>query len=279
MSPSSAQFLDVNRNDNNAISSTTNINVGTTGLRQNNIQYELVTQMALLIYLGEYTHARHLWERNSGRFNANNNGSNDDYVQLEQLWSAVKYCCLWSTGGVYSLTSSSISSKSSVEANNNNDKDEDGSTSRSTTDLPFSTIALRALDVCVSRQMEPLSTYATELIGVFRSRVNRGMHSFFERLDCAEFLLRMNFNIDDAHHGATTDRGNDVATWTAYGWKKDEGGYLISSDVDDIVVNDIASDMAMELDKGGMTPVRKDEVDRISKLTEIVMFLESKMNV
>jgi hypothetical protein len=278
MSPSSAQFLDVNRNDNNAISSTTNINVGTTGLRQNNIQYELVTQMALLIYLGEYTHARHLWERNSGRFNANNNGSNDDYVQLEQLWSAVKYCCLWSTGGVYSLTSSSISSKSSVEANNN-DKDEGGSTSRTTTtDLPFSTIALRALDVCVSRQMEPLSTYATELIGVFRLRVNRGMHSFFERLDCAEFYLRMNFN-DDAHQGATNDRGNDVATWTAYGWKKDEGGYLISSDVDDIMVNDIAWDMAMELDKGGMTPVRKDEVDRISKLTEIVMFLESKMNI
>lgn len=272
MSPSSAQFLDVNRNDNNAvISSTTNVNGGTIGLRHNNMQYELVTQMALLIYLGEYTHARHMWERNSGRFNANN-GSNDDYVQLEQLWSAAKYCCLWSTGGVYSLTSSSSSSSSSngmtkVEANNN-DKDEGGSTSRTTTDLPFSTIALRELDVCVSQQMEPLSTYATELTGVFRSRVNRGMHSLFEKLDCAEFYLRMNFN-DDAHQGATTnDRGNDAATWTTYGWKEDAGGYLISSDVDDIMVNDVAWE----------TPARKDE-DRISKLTEIVMFLESKVNV
>lgn len=274
MSPSSAHFLDVSRNDNNANSiSTTNVNGGKTGLRHNNIQYELVTQLALLIYLGEYTHARHLWERNSGRFNANT-GSNDDYVQLEQLWSAAKYCCLWSTGGVYSLTSSS---RMKVEANNN-DKDEGGSTSRTTTDLPYSTIALRALDVCVSRQMEPLSTYATELIGVFRSRVNRGMHSLFEKLVCAEFYLRMNFN-DDAHHGATNDRGNDATTWTAYGWKKDEGGYLISLDVDGIILNDIAWDMAMELDKGGMTPARKDEVDRISKLTEIVMFLESKVNV
>ena len=276
MSPSSAQFLDVNRNDNNAIiSSTTNVNGGTTGLRHNNIQYELVTQMALLIYLGEYTHARHLWERNSGRFNAN-----DDYVQLEQLWCAAKYCCLWSTGGVYSLTSCSSSSSSSngmmkVEANNN-DKEDGGSTSRTTTDLPFSTIALRALDVCVSRQMEPLSTYATELTGVFRSRVNRCMHGFFEKLDCAEFYLRMNFN-DARQHDANNDREND-ALWTAYGWKKDDGGYLISSDVDDMMMNVIAWDKDMELDKGGMTPARKDEVDRISKLTEIVMFLESKMN-
>ena len=185
---SSTNVLDFGRNQNDD-DGAGNSNDNNGGIGSHN-PHVLVTQMALLLYLGEYIHVRHLWRRNRGGRVMEGIRNNSDYAQLELLWKAAKYCCLWSTGGIYSLTSSSssdslidlVSSKSSsdngvrmqVESNNSESgigSEEGGSSS--TPALPFSTIALRALQSCGSQKMEPLSTYSAELLVVFRSRVNR----------------------------------------------------------------------------------------------------------
>ena len=277
-------FIGLNNNgDENGAADTTATTASsatnTTNGRVVSNPHVLVTQMALLLYLGEYTHARHLWRRHRkvGRGGAptaeNGSASNDDYAQLEMLWNAAKYCYLWSTGGIHSMTSNSdISSVPSsnnimmqVESNGSAEESLGGDTNDdSNATLPFSTLALRALHSCTqtdaSSQMQPLATYATELIGVFSSRVNKGLHESFDKLDCNEFYLRMNITPDD-HQG-----GEEV--WKSFGWTKDEGGYLVSNV--DVVLDDIGADE----ETSGVAEGK----DRIGKLTDIVMFLEGKMN-
>ncbi len=272
-----------NQNDDDGAGSSDDNNDGI-GSRNPHV---LVTQMALLLYLGEYIHVRHLWRRNrGGRVTEGNRNNSDDYAQLELLWKAAKYCCLWSTGGIYSLTSSSSSDSlidlvSSPSSSDNGvmmqvestysesgigSEEEDGEGgSSSTPALPFSTIALRALQSCASKKMEPLSTYSAELLVVFRSRVNRGLHRFFDKLDCGEFCLRMNLESPSAGK-----RVRDKV-WNTYGWTE-EGGYLVSG-VDNVVIDDEDSD---EREQEGGTLGK--EGGRIKKLTEIIMFLEGKMN-
>ncbi|KAL7532397.1 hypothetical protein ACHAXR_004607 [Thalassiosira sp. AJA248-18] len=287
MTTPSSNFLDLIGNNGNGNASNNNNN--NSGGSAN--PHVLVTQMALLLYLGEYTHARHLWRRhrrtspppspppetsiaenNNGNAAAASSTDDDDYAQLEQLWNVAKYCYLWSTGGIHSLTSSGSSisvgdalSSASLDNNNgmmqveNNDDDDDG-------DLPFSTQALRALQSCQSSQMEPLSTYSSQLLGVFRSRVNRGLHKSFDKLDCNEFCLRMNLKSD---------------MWNSFGWKKveeKEGGYYLMSNVDDDVVLDHDDGEVEEDDDELLMGVERGSSDGIGKLTEIVMFLEGKMN-
>ena len=254
----------------------------------------LVTQMALLLYLGEYTHARHLWRRHrklgvstprstsattsTSPDNVVNNESgsttvnDDDYAQLESLWEAAKYCYLWSTGGVFSLTSNSNNNSNMQEVENTNDVMQDDvvqNDSGSAATLPFSTLALRALQSCQSKKIEPLSTYSAELIGVLRSRVNKGLHTSFDKLDCNEFRLRM--NIEESCGGDGGGDGEEEKVWESFGWKKEEGGYLVSN-VDDVVLDDYDD----EVDESGEIDMKGK--DRIGKLTDIVMFLEGKMN-
>ena len=260
----------------------------------------LVTQMALLLYLGEYNHARHLWRRHrrASPPSAAANSSNDDdeegddyyYSQLEQLWNAARYCYLWSTGGIHSLTSGNYGF--SAPDNNNNtsigigsgsmqieNNDEEGNYCP----LPFSTLALRALQSCAdyssssssSQKMEPLATYSAELLGVFRSRVNRAMHRSFDKLACDEFCLRMNLERKTGEGG--DGDGDQEEVWNAFGWKLEEeeggGNYLVSSD--DVDAGDDSSSCVSdeEVISGGEL-----EMDSIGRLTDVVMFLEGKMN-
>ena len=233
----------------------------------------LVTQMALLLYLGEYTNARHLWRRQRKEMSgASTPTTNDDldYTQLELLWNAAKYCYLWSTGGIHSLASNSAISSSTAaapaESNGMMQVEQSSSdmidTSGDDATLPFSTLALRALESCASKKaandqmMEPLSTYSKELLGVFRSRVNKGLHESFDKLDQNEFLLRMNLT------------AQDELSAESFGWKLDDGGYLVSNV--DVVLDDVMVDEDVDAMKEGK--------DRIGKLTDIVMFLEGKMN-
>ncbi|KAL3807615.1 hypothetical protein ACHAXA_002590 [Cyclostephanos tholiformis] len=251
----------------------------------------LVTQMALLLYLEEYTHVHHLWRRHSDSRvmeeirNKGTYASSNDHAQLELLWKAAKYCCLWSTGGIYSLTSSSssdsvvdlVSFPSSVddgavmqvESSNAESAigsgDEDNVDGSSAPALPYSTIALRAFQSCASQNIEPLSTFSAELLVVFRSRVNRELRRFFHKLDCGEFCLRMNLENPCAGEGVRDE------VWNAYGWK-DEGGYLVS-DVDDAVMDYDDSDEE-EHEAGTLG----EKWGRIERLTDIIMFLEGKMN-
>lgn len=296
--PSGTNFLDtigVNDGSSNHGESPSTVGVG------NANPHVLTTQMALLLYLGEYSHARHLWRRHrktpaaaasassdaaaanpetsnntdGGESNAASNSSSDgDYAQLEQLWNAAKYIYLWSTGGIHSLTSSSSSSTSSteqdemmqVETNTNTDSSSNNSSDTNNgDDLPFSTMAMRALQQqSSSKTIEPLATYSTELLGVFRSRVNRSLHQSFDKLSVDEFNLRMNLNNDSSAEGE-----GEEGVWNAFGWKK-EGEYLIS-DVD-VVLDD---DSSVEEGRGNGV---LEGGDRIGKLTEVVMFLEGKMN-
>ncbi|KAL7427810.1 hypothetical protein ACHAXH_000675, partial [Discostella pseudostelligera] len=193
----------------------------------------LVTQMALLLYLGEYTHAQHLWSRHASAtvgedvpFSSSDNATNDcDYVQLEKLWNAAKYMSLWNTGGMHNnllpsfnqqqsnnfilpaTTKSSDTGIASMQIENKDDElksleqqyddsaigTSNAGSTPSSTSLPYSTLALRALRSCQTSNMEPLATYATELLGVFRSRINQRLHKYVAKLDLAEFRLRMNY--------------------------------------------------------------------------------------
>ena len=212
----------------------------------------LVTQMALLLYLGEYIHARHLWRRHRRDPSLPENGDNSDYAQLRLLWNAAKYCYLWSTGGIHSLGSCLLPSPN--RSTNNMLVEIKDFKSESPDTLPFSTLALREFQSCHSTGMEPLSTYSGELLGVFRSRVNLALHSCFDKLDCNEFCVRMNL---------------EGELWNAFGWKK-EGSFLVSDGYEESE-NDV-DDSTTEF-------VEKRDKDNVGKLTDIVMFLEGKMNV
>ncbi len=261
----------------------------------------LVTQMALLLYLGEYTHAQHLWSRSQEGGGAANAANNNDYAQLEQLWNAAIYMCLWNTGGMHNdlmassnrhiysaiATNASDTGIASMQIENKEDEllssgerkynlDDDGavgtstSSATTTTPLPFSTLALRELQSCQTSQLEPLSTYAAELKGVFRSRINKRLHKYVAKLDITEFRLRMNFS--DCEAGEEQEEEED---WIAYGWKKDRGRYLVSDDNGGVVFGDY--DVNDNEEYNGMSKHAHD-VDGIEKLTNIVMFLEEKLN-
>ena len=226
----------------------------------------LVTQMALLLYLGEYSHARHLWRRNAVPSDTPPSG---DYLQLAQLWQAAKYCFLWSTGGIHALTSGAMSSPSPAPSPSGQEADsmqvegqgasnqQDAAAAESEA-LPYSTMALRALHSCAtSAETQPLATYSKELLGVFRQRVNRSLHKGFAKISPKDFYLRMNLDPGTA----------DIAD---YGWKSVGGEYLVS-DGDLPLGPDILEGLED-------TKATGDEGNQIGKLTDIVMFLESKMS-
>jgi len=250
------RFLDFVNSDSQE--SSNGIAGGANGSARKN-PHVLVTQMALLLYLGEYIHARHLWRRhrrdpslpeNGDNFDNNNAPRHGDYAQLRLLWNAAKYCYLWSTGGIHSLGSCPLSSPD--RSTNNMLVENKVLKSESPDTLPFSTLALREFQSCHSAGMEPLSTYSGELLGVFRSRVNLALHSCFDKLDCDEFCVRMNL---------------EGELWNAFGWKKEEK----------FLVSDGHEESENDLDDVTTEFVEKGE-DHIGKLTDIVMFLEGKMN-
>jgi len=286
----------------------------------------LVTQMALLLYLGEYTHAQHLWSRHATATvgagvplssSSNNTANNSDYVQLEQLWNAAKFMSLWNTGGMHNnflvpssnqqqtntnfgfastaasttathssdtgIASMQIENKDDDELQSSEQPDDDGVigtsnagiTPSASTSLPYSTLALRALQSCQTSNMEPLATYATELMGVFRSRINQRLHKYVAKLDLAEFCLRMNYvECDSGTDGSSGDGEWVDDAWIAYGWTKDKGGYLVSDVDGGAVLDDYDVD---DVDENGMGRCAND-IDGIDKLTNIVMFLEEKLN-
>ena len=128
--------------------------------------------------------------------------------------------------------------------------------------LPYSTLALRALQSCVESRDEPLATHSLELLGAFRGRVNGAMRRSFASLDAREFALRMNLDPD----------GSDGEPWREYGWvRMGEGG-----DRDYIVPDH--DDFEEEEDVLAQRDIAASEGDRVRKLTDVVMFFEDKMN-
>ena len=286
-----------------------------------------VIEMALLLYLGEYTHARHLWRRyrhlagsatgaaagigskggGEGAGEATpvedtNHQEDLEYTQLELLWNAARYCYLWSTGGIYSLKSGvgvagdaannldgsaiDTSGMQMEEANNDGDA----------ASLPFSAIALKALQTCHASQMEPLTTYSAELIEVFRDKVNEEMHRSFGRIKLEEYCLRMNFVPNDGE-GAKDNIADtygwveDISTSDAATDGADHSGkrsvYLVPDPEWELCYQ---SDAVLDTMQGELPShcVRHEDVmanemlsneDRIRKLTDVVMFMEQcKMN-
>ena len=209
-------------------------------------KYASIIQMAFLLYLGEYVHARHLWRRQ--RTNNNSSSSSDDeYNQLSMLWTAAKYCYLWSTGGVSSLLNST----------DNNDEE--------SSNLPYSTLMLRSLQSNSESSLEPLATYSKELVSIFRYRVNDRLHSSFDDIREDEFMLRMNLN------NSSEDVAEDDVLGR-YGWKRAE------ADATHLVPNREEWKSPVDMGRGEDGMVSSDE-DRIHQLSEVVMFLEqTKMN-
>mmetsp|Transcript_34661 Transcript_34661/g.51018 ORF Transcript_34661/g.51018 Transcript_34661/m.51018 type:complete len:284 (-) Transcript_34661:97-948(-) len=203
-------------------------------------KYASIIQMAFLLYLGEYVHARHLWRRH--RSNNTSNTSDDESNQLSMFWTAAKYCYLWSTGGI----SSSLNSTDDDESSN----------------LPYSTLMLRSLHSNAESSLEPLATYSKELVSIFRYRVNDRLRSSFDDIREDEFMLRMNLSSDDIG-------GDDVLG--RYGWQRTVG------DATHLVPNQewkSPTDIG-----GGEHSAMSTDGDRIHQLSEVVMFLEqTKMN-
>jgi hypothetical protein len=206
----------------------------------NGNKYASIIQMAFLLYLGEYVHARHLWRRHRSN---NNSSSDDESNQLSMFWTAAKYCYLWSTGGI----SSSLNSTDDDESSN----------------LPYSTLMLRSLQSNVESSLEPLATYSKELVSIFRYRVNDRLRSSFDDIREDEFMLRMNLSSDDSGDG------DDVLG--RYGWQRAAG------DASHLVPN---QEWKSPVDVGGgENSAMSTDGDRIHQLSEVVMFLEqTKMN-
>eukprot|EP00804_Cyclotella_cryptica_P023418 CCRYP_000529-RA/>CCRYP_000529-RA protein AED:0.40 eAED:0.40 QI:0/-1/0/1/-1/1/1/0/318 len=259
--------------------------------------YIVVIEMALLIRLGEYVHAHHLWERSrrrdasvahSSAVSAAKQEESDDttkreqsgekrndttsveesvHLQLELLWNAARYCYLWSTGGMYPFNDvgpSSMPNNMQVENNDNN------------CNLPYSTLALQALHSCASSQMQPLATYAVELIDIFRCRVNEGMHRSFGKIKIEEYRLRMN------------EEGDEI--FRKNGWVEDSScsEYLVPDSDWEPHSLDCDNDSATLVDAQFVPHFKHEDVmvhqllsngDRIRQLSNAVMFLEqTKMN-
>ncbi|KAL9189418.1 hypothetical protein ACHAXT_009093 [Thalassiosira profunda] len=205
-----------------------------------------VAQMALLLYLGEYGHARHLWRRASGG-SAANADADSSHAQLAKLWSSAKYLRLWSTGGTDALAAGAAPPPAGgegmqVEATAGEAAENGG--------LPHSTLALRALKECQTSGMEPLATYAGELIGVVRARVNRGLRRSFAKIDPKEWRLRLDL-------APAADAGE------GYGWTA-EGEWLVPDEDfvpdEDVLEGDVA----------------REEGD-VGRLTDVVLFMEQKL--
>ena len=219
-------------------SSTAANNDGNSDTSNSSNNYTLIIQMSFLLYLGEYIHARHLWRRHR----SNSNSSQEEQTQLSMLWNAAKYCYLWDTGGISSLL---------------NDGMEDDESSN----LPYSTLLLRALQLNVESSLEPLGRYSKELVTVFRYRVNERLRSSYGDIREDEFMLRMNLSGDNSVEEILF----------RFGWQRSEvdASYLVPNqawespvDVQGVEDSAILSDNA-----------------RIRQLSEVVMFLEqTKMN-
>ena len=221
-------------------------------------KYASIIQMAFLLYLGEYTHARHLWRRlNNNNNSHHSNSSNDDeYKQLTMFWNAAKYCYLWNTGGIMSGLSTP---PANTGCTNSNDEDISNNSN-----LPYSTLMLRSLQSNSESSLEPLATYSRELVSIFRYRVNERLRMSFDDIREEEFMLRMNL---------TAEEEEDVLG--RYGWKRIAAA---AADNSAHLVPDREWKLAM-MQGGDDTTMTLSDVDRIRHLSEVVMFLEqTKMN-
>lgn len=219
----------------------------------------LVIEMASLIYLGEFVHAKHLWSRSRGIAAAVDAAKKSDpaadsiHQQLELLWNAARYCHLWSNGGIYPLDSSPISTSGSMQVEENE---------------PYSTMAMKALQSCIDSGLQPCATYGAELLEDFRNKVNEGLHRSFGQMKINNFCLRMNV------------QGDDVSN---YGWMVDPSSseYIIPHPEWEFEYQDVEETdqfVAKMSHEDVMYQMLSNE-DRIRHLAQNVMFMEqTKMN-
>lgn len=265
--------------------------------------YIVVIEMALLIRLGEYVHAHHLWERSRRRGAAvdpssavpaaKQEESNDTtekvkseenrddtnsveesvHLQLELLWKAARYCYLWSTGGMYPLNDMLPASSLSPSSRTNNMQIEK---TENISNLPFSTLALQALQSCASSQMQPLTTYASELLEIVRFRVNDRMHHSFGKIKVDEYRLRMNQETDEivSKYGWVVDCSCSEYLIPDSEWKP----HFLDCDNDNSILVG-SQDVPQFKREDVLFHQLLSNVDRISHLSSAVMFLEqTKMN-
>ena len=142
--------------------------------------------------------------------------------------------------------------------------------------LPYSALALQALQSCASSQMQPLTTYAAELIEIVRFRVNERMHHSFSKIKADEYRLRMNQETDEilSKYGWVVDCSCSEYLVPDSEW---EPHFLDCDDDSSILVGSQLVPQFKHEDV--MAHQLLSNVDRISQLSSAVMFLEqTKMN-
>ena len=233
----------------------------TDGVKSEVSPYILVIEMASLIYLGEYVHAKHLWTRSRDISSTiNDSGENEKtsedpiQTQLELLYNAARCCQLWATGGLYPLE---VGVKNN--GGNNNMQVEDSE--------PYSTMAIKAFQSCIDSGLQPCASYGAEVMDAFRIKVNQVLHQSFGRIKLCDLLLRMQMSEENV---------------SGYGWIPDSSAeYLIPSsdwepvhekyeDEDHFVTKATHEDVMHQMLSDG---------ERVKQLSSAVMFMEqTRMN-
>lgn len=210
--------------------------------------FVLVIEMASLIYLGEYVHARHLWTRSRGLGDEEGKSEDTAHHQLQLLWNVARHCHQWATG---------------ISDSGDNMQVEDENAS-------YSTLAMRALQSCIDSGMQPCSSYGKELLDVFRSKVNGGLHRSFSRIKLDDYRVRMNVDGDNiGNFGWIADPSSSAYLVPDPEWEME---YPDADDTNSEFIPKLTHDdvMVHQLLSNG---------DRIRQLSTAVMFMEqTKMN-
>lgn len=210
------------------------------------LRFVEVAELAALLHLGDYVHARHLWRRHrpapggsdpadkttGGGSGATEESSDPELRQLARLWAAAK---------------SMIGDEPAA--------------------------AYAALDGCTSSGLEPLATYAGEVRGSYRVRCVRRMGKAYDRMKTES--CRAWFGYGDGEDGTM------IEELKRRGWSVEEtagegGGdaKLLVTPPLDWEPEEVEED---EMDaKEDAEAGRGDYGERIKSLTEIVSFMERK---
>lgn len=216
----------------------------------------LVIEMASLIYLGEYVHAKHLWTRSrvipstTNDLGEGQKESKDTVqTQLVLLYNAARYCQLWITGGLYPLEVGM-----NYNGGNNHMQVEDSE--------PYSTMAIKAFQSCVDSGLQPCAKYSTEAMDAFRNKVNQVIHHSFGRIKLSDFMLRLHISEENvSKYGWIPDSSAEFLIpspdWETLCEKHEEGDHFVTKATHEDVMHGVLSNK-----------------DRVRELSSVVMFME-----
>jgi len=163
------------------------------------LKFVLVTELAALLHLGSYTHARHLWHRHRQNVNLNTNANvargavDPEMDQFQRLWKAAQPLLLASAApSISSSTQTSTSASASKATINDYNNPQTTALNKSTQpqsqSLKLQTsrrqfyAQLRSSCIQTPSQQQPLATFANELIQSQRMHMVRLLEEIFDSI-------------------------------------------------------------------------------------------------